>query len=296
MKVPILTNSLTFNANIFNVRNSLFLKCFIQDGGDFFSEFNGKQCICFCTFVNCSAKERGGAFFIKKDNVKVSSCCALECYGDICPDMICAVPTKVDLSLIQCYKSRSIYHLCYMSSNDVLRIKNANITKCETQAVSRYGAIVLCIWNTEFDVKYINVNECLSPGTLGYEYISSKEVSTKFLNAINNNNTVCLFFFSSLSLSTFNICNSSLLYDKVSEYYSFYESSEVTLIFIGYKFSFSEQTTELITLKECAFSFLSSYELDNNAYCYQHSKYSCKYTSKKMTNHCLFFVFIHTNS
>jgi hypothetical protein len=294
MNVPVLTYNVTIDGKTISVYNVLFYKCHSQDGGGIYSEYDGRQSIRFCTFVNCSANYRGGAFLMKKGDVKISSCCAIDCWGYQCPDMICWIPTNVDLSMVQCYKSVSTTHLCFMSAVDILRMKYLNITKCESVYGERYGGITFGNAKDVIDVKYINVVKCKTPGTISYEDFSSI-INTSFINAINNNNT-CLIYLSYASSSTFNIYNSSFLDNNKATFYSLFNSNNNVINFIGCIFSFNEQVTESVTMNDCTFSFSSVYEPNNNAYCYQHSKYTCKYSRKKSISQCLFFVLLNSNS
>ena len=291
MYVPVINSNIILKLGLVNVYDSLFLLCKSQDGGGIFSDYDCKASILFCTFINCSANVRGGAFLIKQGDITVVSCCAIECTGGMCPDMICWTPRIAFVSMIQCFRSKSKNHLCYFSSTDSLNVKNANATSCESSSKERYSGINIGKSDNFNDLKFINVNECSAPGVITYER-SCIEIDTKFYNAINNSNTICLIYFANQKSSLLHVYNSYFLYNKVSTFYSLFASTDVNLHLKNCSFSFNSQEANGVTEEFCMYNVISNYIPSHDAYCYQHGKHTCKHLSSRNNNYLLIYIFI----
>jgi uncharacterized protein (DUF1330 family) len=284
MSLPVVTEQVVFNANLLQVFNSIFIFCSsTTNGGGIFSDIDAKQYIKYCTFVNCTTVNRGGAFLLKQGDVKVISCCALYCTAEICPDMICLTPNNTYTSLLQCFKSQTYSgHLMFLRAKSNLTVKNINSTNCVSNTNQIYGGITLSCGEEYFSAKFLNVVECSIAGTICYELINNREVSTYFYNAINNTNYNCLVSFLSMSESTVKLFNSIFLKNNPTMFIRYAYSSNINLFFANCTFSFEQKSEASVTITSCIFG-VSNYIIPlNRVNCYYNAEATQSQTCQGM--------------
>jgi len=290
MSLRAFEQGIVFSANILSVADSFFYGCSAQNGGAIFSDIDKVQYIKSCTFVNCSAVERGGAIYIKQGDVTVKSCCSMYCTGKICPDIILWTPRNSDCSLLQCYMSESNDHLLFLSASKKLRVVYINSTNCKmVNNDNVFGGITIINSEEEYISRFVNIYKCTVPVVFALDYIEQQSLTTEYLNAISNYNSHFLLHVSLTESGQFNFHHSNFINNQVSDYFG--SDSQNTYVSLkDCTFSFKETQKERVSLTNCVFGVSFNNQINTKLQCNLISMFSCKINNNRRNVSMFHFI------